>query len=317
LAKEFRRRLCKGGKKQDAAARAALAYLQSGPEWWKELLGVAYEGRDGAACRLFIALRDGYMNAYANGQSVMRIEFRTDKDGVRPHCSIHHKFLGTAKEKDNYVLVDVARTGKVGCQPEDALKDWIGRAVPYGKHEKPGIALILKNNNNIIDVEMGLPANDLTEDEKEENKQKTAPRMDIVALELHGKGARIVFYEVKCFGNEELRSSVGNPKVLEQLDRYKGYVSNENRRHQVIAGYRHTCTILDAIAEMRECPAGKLIQRVSREPDFPLELDPKPRLIVIDFKEEQAAGKDWERHREALRAYEVIMQARPEDVRLG
>jgi hypothetical protein len=308
LVNEFRRRLCKGSEE---ASERALAYLRGENGWWRDVLAETYEGRGGQPCELFLALRDGYLNAYADGQSVMRIELRASQGGIRPRCSIHHKYLGIPGSKPPYVPVDILREGD-GAYSREKLKLWISRALEHRTNEKSGIALILANHRNVIDVEMGLPANEPTEEEA----KKTAPRMDIVALEPHGDGARIAFYEAKCFRNPELRSSTGRPKVLTQLRRYEAYLSAEDRRQQVISAYRGTCSVLDQFATIGCTSAGDLVQRVAREPTFPLDLDPKPRLVIFDYDEKQERDLRWAAHKAVLSDYPILMCGRPEDIRL-
>src|SRR4051794_38885571 len=99
------------------------------------------------------------------------------------------------------------------------LMTWISEAVSYSSIEKRGVAAIAAKNPQVIDLEMGLPANAPTA----LDSVKHADRIDIVSLErLATNGSiRLVFYEVKHFSNQTLRARDFNPRVLGQLRRYE------------------------------------------------------------------------------------------------
>ncbi len=79
---EFKRRLSEGLAKalNDLAA-------EPGKNWWKEVLDNK---------KLLLAVRGGYLNAYAQGQSIFKIGAENgpdlDNDG-NPVVSIHYKYL--------------------------------------------------------------------------------------------------------------------------------------------------------------------------------------------------------------------------------
>jgi hypothetical protein len=226
-ANPFRRKLVRGELNE-----AVLNYLRQGPHWWQDLLQAQYDSEDGNKRMLLFAIRDGYMNAYADGQSVLNIAFQKTRDGVKPYCKIHHKYVGCLKTKSNYVVFDggqiLASNGSVmeGYGGRAMIDAWISRALNHTGVEKVGVAIIAAHNSDIIDVEMGLPANEVVEPDR----TRTAARMDIVALEEDQSGIRIVFYEAKHMSNGELRSSIGKPQVLTQLKKYETYVKDPVRR---------------------------------------------------------------------------------------
>jgi hypothetical protein len=143
--------------------------------------------------------------------------------------------------------------------------------------------------------------------------------MDIVALEEGQSGIRIVFYEAKLMSNGELRSRTWEPKVLHQLKKYETYVSDPSRREQIIAAYRETCGLLYEIAQMRGVEAGSLIQKIARNSDIPLDLDPKPRLVVFSDDEHRYNKSDWKPHEKVLldSGYPLLIADKASEIRLG
>lgn len=313
----FRRQLSRNA----AMREDVLAYLRKGPDWWRDLLQAEYASKDGSKRKLLIAIRDGYMNAYADGQSVLLIEFSTTPCGVKPRCEIHHKYVDLPKTKSGYVVFDGKQILEPGGVPvmsyggRAMMDEWISRALEHKGVEKVGVAIIAAQHANIIDVEMGLPANEVSEPEA----KKVAPRMDIVALEEGQSGIRIVFYEAKHLSNGELRSKAWEPEVLQQLKKYETYVSDPSRREQIIAAYRETCALLCEIAQMRGVEAGSLIQKVAHNRDVTLDLDPKPRLIVFSDDEHRYSVPHWKPHEQVLlgSGYPLLIADKASEIQLG
>jgi hypothetical protein len=115
----------------------ALAYLRQKPTWWSDLLQAEYDSTDGHKRKLLIAIRDGYMNAYADGQSVLRIEFKKLDGDVKPHCKIHHKYVDLPKNDSDYVIFNCENiVGPLGSNPIPYLglatmNKWISAALKY------------------------------------------------------------------------------------------------------------------------------------------------------------------------------------------
>ena len=291
-----------------------LSDLARQESWWRELLDYRFQGVDGERHWLALAVRNGYLNAYVEGQSVLRISF----DNVtRPAClraKIHHKYLGNAVNQV-YKTFDGVRVEGIPYTPGRSLNDWVVNAQRFAKpksdsgdySEKQGVAVIAGRNPHVIDLEMGLPG-------------KVAPRIDMVTLERAGSAIGIVFYEAKLFSNPGLRARNSQPKVLEQLDGYETWLTSADRMVEVINAYRETCKLLISLREMQGTPVDELIVEASMAGSN-LMVDPRPRLIVFGFKESEL-DHQWKRHETTLRRAgldqsRLIMQPDPKNVKLS
>jgi hypothetical protein len=286
------------------------------PRWWRDVLAFQFED-EGVTHALLVALRDGYLNVYAQGQSVLKIGFDARRAGdAILRCRIHRKYVRGPQAGDGYDLFDGLQVTESDTAAVietynglDTLRRWVEAARSYAGDEKKGVAVIAARHPEVIDVEMALPAN-----APKEGEAKVANRMDIVALEEHG-GVQLVFYEAKLFFNPELRANDLKPRVLGQLQRYCDYVTAPDRRAEVIAAYQNACMVLAEIAAMRGSEPAPLVRAVAD--GAPLALDPAPRLVVFGHKAEQvAAGSSWQRHADALRdgGVALVLAAEPHNI---
>jgi len=186
---KFERRLGTSEQKN----KAVLEYLQSKPCWWRDVLDARYRSRNNVEERqLLIAVRNGYLNAYADGHSILKIGFKTSGDGVQPRCEIHRKYVSGPQAGDGHLIFDGKQVGGKPYESPGTLQSWITTALDYANEkkrgaEKRGVAAIATRNPDIIDVEMALPANEPVE----AGTSKTARRMDLVALERAGDGRAV------------------------------------------------------------------------------------------------------------------------------
>ena len=291
--RNFGRRFCKDW----------LRILKGRPGWWRDVLDCKFEDVSGAQQPLFLAVRDGYLNAYVDGQSILRIEFR----GSELIAEIHHKYIVDGAKDQKYKVFNGKTVDGQDYYGKSTLSKWIERARGYSSQEKQGVAVMLDRNPHIIDVEMALPG-------------VVADRIDIVALERAGAAINIVFYEVKRFNNRTLRADKLSPKVLEQLGRYENWLTQEGREEQVTRAYREACRLLIEFRTMQgTSPVHHLIEKASQF-GSKLKVDPKVRLIIFGYGENRL-NKFWNRHEKALRdagvdGRRLIMQARAEDITL-
>jgi hypothetical protein len=286
----------------------ALEYLETAA-WWQDVLRARYTTGDGASRPLLIALRNYYINVYADGQSVLKITFDKSRGHIPPRCELHRKYDGREEIKPTYVPIDISRINEI------ALATWIERALCHGHDEKRGVAAIVARNSNVIDVEMGLPANKPVSP----GDGKAAPRMDIVAIERDEviDNLKLVFYEVKGFWNSGLRSRSLNPKLFDQLDKYEKYVMIPERRQQIVDAYRNGCNFIRMVHDARGTTLHPFIDAITHGAE--LGLDPKPRLVVFGCKDgAAAAAPSWRQHEAVLRQrYCLLIEHRAEDVALG
>jgi len=188
---------------------------------------------------LRLAIRRGYINFYAKGQSVAKLEV------VRgcPRLSVHNAYVvGRLKDDgpplegykhfDSDALADPATA---------ALVDgWTKTALSYASAEKRFVDDLVAANPGIIDLEMGLPASDLPD------SGRVAPRMDLVIAQLaEDAPPSIAFWEAKCANNKELRvTGNGKPHVLDQVEKYVRWMAESGRIAEVQSAYRETAAIL-------------------------------------------------------------------------
>ena len=103
---------------------------------------------------LFLAVRDGYVNVYYRGCSLLKWE------AGAPNWKIHYKYLLRPEVEDLYVKVD-GGTPNFGDEMKgffignlaelDSLKK---AAQPYAGDEKTGVHNVILANENVLDVEI-------------------------------------------------------------------------------------------------------------------------------------------------------------------
>ena len=197
--------------------------------------------------RLRVGLRDGYINFYVKGQSVAKLSY--GREG--PRLSVHEAYVagrakGTqrngpipAKPYEDFTAEWLSKPGNASV-----IQSWIEKAETYASAEKRFVDDLVAANPGVIDLEMGLPADDVP------GGVKVAPRMDLVVAQIGQDGTpTIAFWEAKCANNPELRSSQDyqrfdddsftGPKVLNQIRKYVDWMSDD-RIAQARDAYRET-----------------------------------------------------------------------------
>lgn len=289
---------------------------ESLPKWWSDML-ILWRPSGVAADEfgLRLAIRNGYLNFYRRGQSIARVTI--NGEGI-PTAETHFKYVcgdGDKPAGQEYVKLDantILRGGKSwrdygGIQD---LKNWITLIDDkYAGDEKKFVDQLVAANPDVIDLEMGLPA---------WGTQKSAPRMDLVALE----GGRVVFWEAKLAADGRLRSStevVKNeiPKVLKQLNDYRKFLSEAEHVALVDRAYR--CAASELLVLRHEADKlgqhytlGDAILDAASPSAAPLKVDSEPRLVVQSINKDpkyakQASLDAWEHHAGRLRNEGVFM----------
>ena len=265
--------------------------------WWPDLLASwAPSGCPGA---LRLAVRNGYMNFYAMGQSVAKVSF--GRGGGSPTMSIHEKYVKKCPGNgQKYVKLPCdkgadAEGYDVPWGGRGMLDAWIARSRCYTSEEKRCVDALVAVSPKVIDLEMGLPAF---------GSRKSALRMDMVALEGSPDDLRLVFWEAKLIGDSRLRSRTHEPKVFEQIEAYRSYLGDADRKQRVIEAYRRCCGIVRDVHEMASqvgtthCLDPLITAAAS--PGSRLALEERPRLVIFDDgrkRDEEA----WEEHLDVLR----------------
>ncbi len=260
---------------------------------------------------LRLAIRNGYVNFYRGGQSVGKVGL--NRRG-KLRAIIHNKYVyGDEGKGQGYVTVTSAGFPKLGTGQLDCYGDiktldtWIARANSHGGDEKPFVDLVVAQNPNVIDLEMGLPAYSASLTERR------APRMDLVALEPIRDRWQVVFWEAKLAGDERARSRL-TPKVLQQIEDYKRWLGNKDNRERVVHAYRRTCCLLVCLREIakrfnpqiEELGAGI---RAVAAPDAPLPLiDAEPCLLIDDRARDAAFDQHLRKLREECHLHVQMVQ---------
>jgi hypothetical protein len=249
---------------------------------------------------LFLALRGTSVNVYYRGCSIFRISYENKK--IR--TLTHYKYLLRPDMKKPYISWEDSAS-LIKARIDDLFIDGLDlkslkkAASYYAGAEKTGIQGILASNKNIIDVEVAFSREaERDQDVEDETKpsKRVADRIDFVALQrIEGK-ISVVFFEAKRFDNGELRAGAGLiPPVIEQLGRYERLI--EDSHDAIQKSYRRICENLKTLATDRRDPLFKEIVDSSLE----LRIEPKVRLVVFGFDEDQREGDNWKLHRDKLR----------------
>lgn len=270
--------------------------------WWKEILSNS---------DLHLAIRENYLNVYAKGQSVFKIELaKTNKGGKPvPVMTTHYKYLLKPKMPSGkeYVTFDgreFLTSGKIinpaaliqtSYSPNKTIPELVRTAISYSNPEKSAVHIIAKHNPNVVDLEIAFskvrdpedPALSGDADDDKNRKASTARRIDLAALHPLGTDkACLVFYEVKRFEDGRLWGS--SPEVLNQIKRYDAFL--RDNQNALRAAYKNVCKGLNELrrAESLE-PLSPLVREVAQGKDLVIAKD--CRLVVIGFDQDQQRGR--------------------------
>ncbi|MGA1808999.1 hypothetical protein VHN57_19710 [Sphingobium sp. WW5] len=240
---------------------------------------------------LRLAVRAGYLNIYAMGQSVARISLAAG----RVRLDVHHKYLGEEKALGRRRGDYVEFAGMVLAHLPDSLLDgWVRKAIDHHSGaEKRFVDDLVRANAGIIDLEMALPGDHDAEKEIRGVWKKVAPRMDLVLLQRNDTGVQIAFWEAKCGDNGEVRAAGPVPHVHSQLKQYVAWLNLPGRGAEVIAAYRRAAaTLLDLAVRTGKtgCHAMELWRQAGA--DAPLDMMIHPAIVIGNY-----CALNEERHR--------------------
>jgi hypothetical protein len=288
-------------KSLPAPLREALERLANpgGPaNWWKEVL---------ASEDLFLAVRDGYLNAYADGQSIFKIgrEAGTglDREGD-PVVMIHYKYLlepSRPGRGNNYVRFN----GKSFCveprelvcttyEPGKTLPRLISAASQYAGKEKIGVHVIAAKNPTVIDLEIAFT------ESSEDGDDSKGLRIDLAALHPAENGqATLVFYEAKRADDSRLHSDSKEPEVIQQIKSYDTFL--KGHAEELVEAYREVCSILIRLRSVtRSRPIPPIVEEVA-DGRRKLTIDEKAQLLVFGFDQTTKDGKLFRRRMRELK----------------
>lgn len=271
-------------------------------------LNALYEREDGGWWRgllvdpdIFMAFRDGALNAYHRGCSIAQLRLV----GGEVRALTHYKYLLKPVLKSPMVET---RQGAFQFpaswqNPAEAFTSSLAdlsaikrAAKPYAGGEKKFVGEVIRRNGNVFDVEIALTRE--TEGEVPEGETgKAADRIDIAALKAGGTGVELVFYEAKLFQNGELRASGGaDARVIGQIARYVDLLE----KYQ--AEIRASCLLaaqnvldIQGLSIARKAQAKALLERADS-----FTISTNPFLIVGGFDADQRDGEVWKAHHKKL-----------------
>lgn len=273
-----------------------------GAAWFADLLSLwRPAGQPSGSHGLRLAIRNGYLNFYRCGQSVARVSIR---QGIL-QAEVHIKYVRPDASAQTYAVLKSTGLSCKGYNTLDGykgihtLKKWIEYAESHKSmsREKRFVDEVLEHNPGVIDLEMGLPAF------APRGQKRTAPRMDIVALEEIDDGHQVVFWEAKLMGDGRLRKRDPNvpPEVLKQLDDYRIWMKQPGHSEAVRRAYFNCCVLLLTLHKWalkinpKTGPLGGGIGMVVQGNSLK-RVDPIPRLLIDD----RGLSQSWKAHETKL-----------------
>jgi len=274
---------------------------QAAPNWFLDMLSLwRPAGQPAGDFGLRLAVRNGYLNFYRNGQSVARVGFGR---GGRLQAQVHVKYVADGGKGQHYArLLGSSLTCREGEVPPyrglATLKEWIDRSAKHSGDEKKFVDRVVARNPEVIDLEMGLPAY------APSGQKRVAPRMDLVALEPIANGHRLVFWEAKLMRDGRLRArGAALPEVISQLSGYRRRLEHPGNMDLVKSAYRRNCAVLfnlHKIARRTSKEVGGLARCVTDVLERGIsDVDPMPRLLI------SGQSDSWEPHAAKLDGIKV------------
>ena len=276
------------GLDQEFVEKLNELYDQS-DSWWRALVDDD---------KLFLAVRDNYINVYYLGCSLLKLTWKPKTGDVVGKT--HYKFL-LQPQLNLYVTIIDSKPPSLPPVEDMFTKNMADinalkkAAKPYAGDEKTGVHNIVLENWNVVDLEIAFAASSRDEEDK------SAPRIDFAALKKTGPGFEIVFFEAKDFSNSDLRASGdADPKVIGQIDKYSGLL--RDNCDAVTDSYRLVCGNLFDLRGLakRHHERHEILKGIA-DGSTPLTVNDAPRLVVFGFDEAQRVGKDWKHHLDKLK----------------
>lgn len=262
--------------------------------WWQELVDDE---------KLFIAIRNEYINVYYKGNSLLKLSFVNGEFLAETHykylirptvkpflikTSDNMAFIpnGTKGVLDNYLIHNLSEIKSIQTASES-----------YSGIEKEGIQKIIKSNDNIVDLEIAL-TQEAEEDEMnpEQGGKSSAKRIDFAALQKKDSYYELVFFEAKDFSNKGALRAEGSavPEVIQQINNYEKLL--KQYQEDIINSYKLVCSNLCEI--LPKNLHKKLIVDIAEGASMKVNIE--PRLVVFGFDEDQRKGSIWGPHEEKL-----------------
>ncbi len=264
---------------------------EPGGRWWNDVLA----NKD-----LLLAVRGGYLNAYAGGQSIFKIGPKVI-DGV-PRVETHYKYLiePEMEEGSPYVqfdgekfMVDPTVLVRTGYVPAVTLNRMVRTASRFSGAEKQGVHRIAAKEPKVVDLEIAFTS------EGDLGGTSTAPRMDLAVLVPGAPGSvSLVFCEAKCADNVELWKLVEKKdnedaaliSVVSQIRTYETFIGASGNHDALVAAYVSACrTLVELHEQGYRRNLDPLVEAVASE-RIQLAIHPSVFLLVYGFDADQKKG---------------------------
>ena len=305
-------------RKIDGKAMESLSNLAQSrhDNWWKQLLLAWKPSGQGLGLRM--GIRENTIDFYRDGWRVAHVGFSqaaASKPPV-PHMSTHIKYIAHDSQDDKSVkFIASEENGNLHYEGDTVSIQQIinnidsrmakirAKIYPRKGLEKLGVDKIVSKNTTVIDLEMGMQVDQkIALKYAKKDKPLGAPRIDLVSLEQSSSGANVVFWEAKTLDDTRLRAR-GEAEVIRQLNAYRDYLSDPERRENIRKAYKATCNYLVELNKMRpeKAELDKLIMNVAAN-EIELNVDISPRLIIFGKRNDKTAYHDesWKPHAERI-----------------
>lgn len=286
------------------ARKFTIEKLQQNPIWWKELLiRLKPSGETLGETGLRLAVRDGYVNFYHQGQAIAKVGIT--QDGLlRSEQHIKYVFESATSQKYTKLIGD----DKCIINPEnnkdvaqylgsETLDLWIARSKKHKGEEKTFVEQVVAANENIIDMEMGLPG--------------SGYRIDLVTIEEELGQAKVVLWEAKLTSDTRCRSSKDQPEVIKQINKYREFLTKEKNQSEVINAYIAACKVQMHICQLAGKQVSKTIEAVAKG-TLQLVLDTEPRLLFL-HNPKNPQKDSWQTHLQKLIDNQIRLQVMTTD----
>ena len=222
--------------------------------WWKKIVDDP---------KLFIGIRENYLNVYFNGASLLELEQNAGHLVGKTYCKYLLKRGRYAKFKNG--SLDPLNSAEFYCNIEVDIADIKKAAARIQGAEKKGVHQIMIDNANVIDTEIAFPG------------LLNRKQIDFVALRKEKNGPKLVFYEAKTFSSSKLRKKP--PKVPEVIEQIKGYDEILSvREKEIKESYRRVAT---NIAALSGYATRRNVLQEAKEGSF--DVCPEVRLVIFGF----------------------------------
>lgn len=272
-------------------------YDESGT-WWRKIV----DDKD-----VFIAIRQDYIDVYYKGGALLKV---IDAGKGKINCLIHQKYLLVADEENEANYRSLTRpprgTPGVGLQIRDLaafsenyvkIKSNVQRLAGIERKVENDIASRADVKLGIvIDMEIAFSKKDIKDTDAmsgdailtarasnyapgiaKSSRVRVPSRMDFAMMTADGS---LLFFELKLYENPELRSK-DSPPVVDQLRAYTNLLQNQTQAIE-----RAYQGVLESWRDLH----GTFFKRRSQLASTKLRVDTHPRLLIVDFDDDQKKG---------------------------